>query len=202
MMDMDSERENIRAGDGKAGEDEIPLTKAALIRKKLMLVAGYLMDGFAPVVAVIALIVAVIAFNGNKSGQTMVGQSASRLDSINANLAATKGELEKLRSAMGKDKSMQDEERKKLDERLAKIVQAISQLQTKAKISPTLESQLSQPVAKAGSSSPTAVTTPAPVVTAGSVIPANKAAVTSNSEKKTGEQAAALKEAIEKFNKK
>ena len=91
-MEMDSELENEKSGDRKTGEDEAPLSKAAVIRKKLMLVAGYMMDGFAPVVAVTALIVAVIAFNGNKSGQIMVEQSASRLDSVNANLTATKGD--------------------------------------------------------------------------------------------------------------
>jgi len=197
-MEMDSERENERSGEGKTVEDEAPLSKAAMIRKKLMLVADYMMDGFAPVVAVIALIVAVMAFNGNKSGQTMVGQSASRLDNMNASLTATKAELEKLRATLVKDKAMQDEERKKLDERLVKSIQAISQLQVKAKVSPTLEEQLSLPVAKTAATSPSAASNVTAVTTA---VPASTAVKTSP-EKKTGAQATVLKEAIEKFNKK
>lgn len=185
-MDMDSDRENGQSGDRKTVEDEAPLSKGALIRKKLMLVAGYMMDGFAPVVAVIALIVAVMAFNGNKSGQTIAGQSSSRLEIMSVSLTTTKGELEKLKATLLKDKAMQDEERKKLDERLAKTIQAISQLQAKAKVSPTLEEQLSQPGVKAAVTNSSTST-----VTAASA-----------PEKKTGEQVKVLKDAIEKFNKK
>ena len=201
-MEMDSERENGKSSDRKTGEDEAPLSKAAMIRKKLMLVAGYMMDGFAPVVAVTALIVAVIAFNGNKSGQIMVEQSASRLDSVNANLTATKGELEGLKVALSKDKAMQDEERKKLDERLSKITQAISQLQVKAKVSPTLEEQLNQAVAKIAPTTPSATSIVPAVTTIVPAVPSAKTVVKTSPEKKTGEPATVLKEAIEKFNKK
>jgi hypothetical protein len=201
-MEMDSERENEKSGDRKAGEDEAPLSKAAMIRKKLMLVAGYMMDGFAPVVAVTALIVAVMAFNGNRSGQTMAGQSASRLESMNVNLTATKSELEKLKTTLIKDKAMQDDERKKLDERLAKIIQAISQLQAKAKVSPTLEEQLNQPAAKAAVLPPSATSIVPAVATASPAAPPGKAVVKTSPEKKTGEQATVLKDAIDKFNKK
>ena len=201
-MEMDSERENEKSGDRKTGEDEAPLPKAAVIRKKLMLVAGYMMDGFAPVVAVTALIVAVIAFNGNKSGQTLVGQFASRMDSVNANLTATKGELESLKAALIKDNAMQDEERKKLDERLSKIIQAISQLQVKAKVSPTLEEQLNQAVAKVAPTPPSATSIVPAVTTIVPAVPSAKTVVKTSPEKKTGEPATVLKEAIEKFNKK
>lgn len=200
-MEMDSEREGETAVDRSKGEEEVTLSKADRIRKQLLLVAGYLMDGFAPVVAVVALIVAVMAVNGNKAGQSMAGQSASRLDNVNTNLTAAKGDLEKLKTELAKEKARLDEERKKLDERQAKIIQAISQLQAKAKLSPTLEEQLNQPVAKAAVAPPAAAPAAAAVTTVPAA-PSAKVATKTGAEKKPGESATVLKEAIEKFNKK
>ena len=192
-MDAESAQENDQSLSDKNGDDVVALSKAAKIRMKLRIVANYVVDGFVPFVAVAALIVAVMALNGNKSGQAMVGQSASKLDSMNTNLTASltaaKNELEKLKGSLVKEKSMQDEERKKLDDKISKIIQSISQLQVKSKISPTLEEQVSQSAIKN-------------LVTATPVQQPVKADTPVSSVSKPVAQTKILKEAIDKFNKK
>jgi len=183
-------------------------SKADLVRLKMKLISSYVIDGFAPFVAVIALIVAVIAVNGNKSGQAQLSQSAAKIDSMAAKidsmsaiLLASRAELEKLKAAKAQENSLQQAENKKQDERLIPVIQSISKLQVKMKISPTLEEQLHQPASAAASAPPllaaSAVSAPAAAV----AVPA-KADVATGADKKPGAQVQILKEAINKFNKK
>ena len=173
----------------------------------MKLISSYVIDGFAPFVAVIALIVAVIAVNGNKSGQAQLSQSAAKIDSMAAKidsmsaiLLASRAELEKLKAAKAQENALQQAENKKQDERLTPVIQSISKLQVKMKISPTLEEQLHQPASAAAAAPPlaaSAVSAPAAAV----AVPA-KADVATGADKKPGAQAQILKEAINKFNKK
>ena len=181
--------------------------KADLVRLKMKLISSYVIDGFAPFVAVIALIVAVIAVNGNKSGQAQLSQSAAKIDSMAAKidsmsaiLLASRAELEKFKVAKAQENALQQAENKKQDERLTPVIQSISKLQVKMKISPTLEEQLHQPASAAAAAPPlatSAVSAPAAAV----AVPA-KADVATGADKKPGAQAQILKEAINKFNKK
>lgn len=208
-MDREKDRESR---DRDAEEDSAPVSKSDLVRAKLKLIGHYAMLAFAPVVAVIALVAAVIAVADNRSqaDRAQLGVLISKIDSLNASLADTKGELENLKFAMSREKTARGEERKKADERDAKVIQNLSRLQTKLKVSPTIEDQLREvasapaatPVAISATSAPAA--TPAPVVTEkkpATPVPAPKAA-NKTSDAKTPAQAKALKEAIEKFNKK
>lgn len=183
---------SARSSDSKDAKAIKASSQADLVRLKLKLISNYVLDGFAPFVAVIALIVAVIAVNGNKSGQAQFSQNAARMDSMSASLLASKAELEKLKAAMTQEKFLQQEANKKRDEQVAAIIQNISKLQVKMKISPTLEEQLQQPA------SASAVT---PFVASAAPIPA-KADVETGADKQPGAQLQILKEAINKFNKK
>jgi len=171
-----------------------------LLRLKLKRYGGYILDGFAPFVAVAALVVAVIAVNSNKSSQAQLGllsQYAARLDSMNASLLASKDELEKLKATIAQEKTLQEAIHQKQDERVTQIIPSVSRLQIKMKISPTLEQQMHQAsvaVAPADASATTAAVNTA-------AEPAKAAAVAS-AEKKPGDRMQVLKESIEKFNKK
>lgn len=68
-----------------------------------------------------------------------------KIDSLSASLLASKTGLEKFKVAIAQQKSLHEGESNKQDERAMQIVQSVSKLQVKMKISPTLEEQLLQP---------------------------------------------------------
>lgn len=205
---------------GKEPADEnASLSNAALFRKlaslKLKLVASYVLDGFAPVVAVIAVIVAVIAINGNKSGEAQIMQNAATIAGLKTTLLESRGELEKIKAAMAQEKSRHEEERKKHNEQIAQIIQGVSKLQQKMKIHPTMEEQMQQPVATLIATPPVATAAPAiapapasakavvpSAAPAKAAVPVTAATVSTGNDKKPGSQTQILKEAIDKFNRK
>lgn len=126
--DIDAEEENTPAPKGDA-------------REKLKLVAHYAMLGFAPVVSVLALGVALFA-GVNHSDRAQIGELKSRVESLNASLSASREELENFKFSMSREKSQRADERKKEEEHDAMIVQSITRLQEKLKVTPTLEEQL------------------------------------------------------------
>jgi hypothetical protein len=211
-----------------AEEEDIPAPKGD-VREKLKLVAHYAMLGFAPVVSVIALGVALFA-TGNHSDRAQISELNSRIEKLNASLSAPKEEMENLKFSMSREKSQRADERKKDEEREVKIVQGISRLQEKLKVVPTLEEQLraatvthaeSAPVAGAATapvavSAPAvadktqAASAPAPASAAkkpAAAIPApkvdekKKAAPAPKVEEKMSPQVKALKKAIDQYNK-
>lgn len=171
-----------------------------LARVKLKVVASYVMDGFAPLVASLALILAVYNY------QAIHGKSDkadTKIVSINAALIESKTELSKLKEAILKDKITLEAERKKIEERESRLIHHITQLEIQMKISPTLEEEF-HPATK-----PLALM-PASAVSATKAVPAIVAPIKETQpkavppviEKKSNERAQVLKEAIEKFNKK
>ena len=187
-----------KSSDGKDTGDSTPPSK---VGAKLKLIANYAMRGFAPVVAILALIIAVLAFTGNKSSQVQLSNVVVKIDSINASLSASKGELEKLKAAMAQVKIMQEDERKQQDEKnnhqdeqALKIIQNVSKMQVKMRISPTLEDQLRQPVIASAVGAVPATVAPA-------AAPVAKAAVPTGNDKKYSPQVQAIKDAIDKLNK-
>lgn len=192
--DKSARHESGRHSDRRSAEEEIPPpSKADLVRQKLKLIGGYALDGFAPVVAALALIIAVYS---NQTSQEQLNKTSAKIDSMSAGLPAPKAELEKLKAAVALEKTLQETERKKQEEQLAKIIQHISQLQLKMKISPTLEEQLHQPA-----SAPVAAPAAAAEIPAAYSAPV-KADESTATGKKTGTQVQILKDAIDKFNKK
>lgn len=186
-------RERIDSSDDQAADESSGSSKAELIRQKLKVVVHYAVIGFAPIVAVIALTIAVIAVTGNRSSQTQLGELTARLDSANASLSASKSEVERTHIALSQLKAQQEDAHKKQEELVEKIVQDITRLQVKMKISPTLEEQLHQPAS---------ASVAAPVVSNAPVAANAPAAAPVAVEEKPIPQLKAIREAIEKFNKK
>lgn len=179
-----------REGKSAARESDEDTEDAAAPSKAgaaMRLVGRYAMLGFGPLVAVVALVVAAMAMSANQSSQEQINKAVAATDSLNKSLEATRSELERLGLSMTQEKNGQNEERKKQDELVAKIVQNVNQMQMKLKISPTLEQQLQPPASAPAAAAPAA----APVPMAGAT----------GADKKLGAQMNAMKEAIEKFNK-
>jgi hypothetical protein len=207
-MDRDRSRE--------AEEDDSPPSKADLARARLKIIARYAMIGFAPVVSATALIIGVIAISNtqSQSDRTKFSELESRIDNLNASLSETKSELENLKFTQSREKTMRGEEYKKLDAQGSKVIQSVTLLQTKLKVSPTLEEQFRAPgspplPAPVDAVSAPAVTPASPsanktqAVTSGQAV-AKKPVATAPKPKaadNTAEQVKALREAIEKFNK-
>lgn len=220
-MDSKQEHENEQSSDDEVVVGKPPSNAKlflTLIRLKLQPVANYVLDGFPPVVAVIALIVAIIAVNDNKSNQAQLGKAVAKMDSMSAGMQlASKGEMDKIKAAMAQEKLRYEEDQKKQNEQMAQIIRSVSKMQAKMKISPTLEEQMRQPV-ETSAVAPTAVkelvlSKAAPVVAApAALVPAARAtvpaakvqapAVPAGSAKKFSPQVQTIKESIEQFNKK
>ncbi len=207
---MERERENDKTSDSKLADDSAPPSKAVLFRMlvllKLKLIASYILLGFAPFVAVIALIVAVMAMNSNKISNAQISQNAAEIESMSASLQTSKSELEKLKAkaALAQEKLSQENERKKQDERMTLIIQSVSKLQVKMKVSPTLAEQI-HPVVSRSMIQPViapAVTVPVPVpVPVPAASAPTKSLLPSGAHKKSDDQIDKLKDAINKFNK-
>lgn len=128
-----------------AEEDNAAPSKTDSAPSKLAPLAHYAMLGFAPTVSVLALIIAVIALNGNQSSKEPLGKAAAQIDSISATLPAFRGDLEKLNVSLAQMKSMQMDEHKKREIQVKEIIQSVTVMQKKMKIFPTLEDLLYVP---------------------------------------------------------
>lgn len=137
--------ENLNPSKILATNDHTTPPKTEMKPHKKNHIAHYALLGFAPAVAVLALTVAVIAVTSNQSSQAQLSKAAAQIENLNTSLSASQSELEKLKAAMAQEKNIQDNERKNLDDRMTIIIQNITPLQKKLKISPTLEEQLRQP---------------------------------------------------------
>lgn len=217
-MERDKERERSREDEE---EDNAPASKADLARAKLKVFARYAMLAFAPVVSLAALVVAMMAASDHHSQSegASLKEMTSRIESLNASLSETKGELDNLKFATAREKAVRAEERKKADERDTRIVQSLSHLQSKLKVSPTLEDQLREAASAQVATFATASAASAPTVAADKLpLTENSPAVSkpiatvekpiaaapkskSKTPDKTPAQVKALKETIEKFNK-
>jgi hypothetical protein len=153
-MDRDDDR-------SKPEDDDAAPSKAGLARERLGLVAHYVMLGFAPVVSVLALVFAVMAYIGTQSNHVQLGTVNSRIDGISAAQAEPKGEMDIFEVSLAHEKALLAEERKKHAEHEAKIVKDVTQLQVKMKVSPTLEEQLREGASAPAVAPPVAV---APVI--------------------------------------
>jgi hypothetical protein len=154
IMDRDRERETE--------DEEAPASGGDTVREKLKLAAHYALLAFAPVVSIVALIVALVA-SGNHSEQAQLAEVNVRIDKLEASLQASRAEVENLKFVMSREKTLRGDERKKDEELDEKIVQTVSRLQAKLKVAPTLEEQLRMAVSApaAASSVQSAVPVPA-----------------------------------------
>ena len=190
---VDSKHTSDRRGEEEVAEP----AKVSPLKQKLTLVGHYAMLGLAPVLSVCALVIAVVAVTGNQSGEEQLSKAIAKTESLNAGLAATKSELDKLKLSIAQDKAQQEEERKKHEDQFTRIIQNITPLQVKLKISPTLEDQLRQAV----SGTSVAPAGPSSVQAANPSVPAASPAPTAAANKSSLPQVKAMKDAIEKYNK-
>ena len=135
--------DNKKTADNKTADESIPLPKppsrAALVFLKLKFISNFFTQS-SPVIAILALIIAVIAVTNNRSIQAQLDIAIGNSES----LSASKIEFEKLKIAVAADKALQEDERKKQDELSSEIIRNITNLQIKMKIYPTLEEQMNQ----------------------------------------------------------
>lgn len=198
-------------------EDTAEPAEGASLRERLKAVAHYALLT-APVVALLALALAIAALVLGRSAPPQADDSGVRIESLSASLTETKNELESLKFTLARERSQRAEERKKAEDREAAIIRHVSRLQTKLKVAPTLEEQLKatpRAPAPAASGVPSAETaahaatnTPAVTEAKSAVAPAAAAAPATAEKKpapatteKTSAQLKALKDAIDKFNK-
>jgi hypothetical protein len=178
----------------KNEEASAPPPKLSRLRIWIKTGGRFVAEGFAPVVSIVALVVAVIAVSGNQANQSQFKEGLAKVNGMNAGLLAIKNDLEKFRVALAQEKTLQDDERKKLDESLTKIVQGVTRVQVKLKVSPTVEEQLRQ------TDGPPAATPPASGAKTNSPMVA-PAADASSAEKKHSPQVKTMMEAIKNYNK-
>jgi O-antigen ligase len=100
---------------------------------------------FAPLVAVLALTIAVAALSNNQSSHVQLDKATIQIENLSVSLSTTQAELKKLQSEIIQKNAMQDEEQKKQEARISILIQNINALQVKMKIHPTLEEQLLLP---------------------------------------------------------
>lgn len=213
-------------------EDEAKGTpsKADKIRLQMKVVAHYALMGLAPLLAVAALAVAVMALMGSRSGHEQLEQNAAAIANLTASLNASKAEVDKLKLNALKETSAQNERLKKMDERMNLVIQNVIPLQVKLKMSPTLDQQLSLPASAVvapvahlppspAAHTPVAHVPPAPAIT--KKTPAKTTSPSSaphvehtpaktpvaktakpDGDKELSPQVRAMKEAIERYNKK
>ena len=213
-------------------EDAAEPVEGGSLRARLKVIAHYALLT-APVVALLALALAIAALFLGRSAPPQADDSSARIESLSASLTETKNELESLKFTLARERSQRAEERKKAEEREAAIIEHVSRLQTKLKVAPTLEEQLkaaesvpvhfapvAAPVPAAAAAAPAHAVTSAPAVVESKAAVAPVAAAADKThaapatvEKKpaatappaTGQtpaQLKALKDAIDKLNKK
>jgi hypothetical protein len=183
------------ATDRKDEGDKASAPKAARLKTWASKGGQYIAEGFAPVVSLVALVTAVIAVTGNQAAQTQLKEGLAKVNGMNAGLLTIRGDLEKLKMTLAQEKSLQDGERKKLDDSLAKIIQGLTRVQVKLKVSPTVEEQLHLPDG-------TSAVTPAPVSAKDPVgAKAHLPVVAASPEKKRNPQVKAMMDAIKDYNK-
>jgi hypothetical protein len=138
-MQSNEELDEMNSSEDEMVERSPVKSKAEMRRLKFKKIADYVMDALLPLVAVIAVIIAVMALNVAKSNRTEFGQSSSTLDHLNTNLKSLKSEVEKLKLALQQEKMLHAQLISKQEEQTRLLVQHVSKLQDKLKISPTLE---------------------------------------------------------------
>ncbi|MGV8935199.1 MAG: hypothetical protein ACOH1I_11270 [Gallionellaceae bacterium] len=198
-MNQEQDHEAI---EDNAGENVLTKQQRFLVtlRTKGKLVSDLVLDGFAPVAAVAALIVAVMAFNGNQSSHAQAAKVHAQMEILNANLLANKNELAKFGAELTLQLNKAEERNKKLDVQKQQIIQSVSTLQKKMKISPTLEESMQVTI------NTVAVQSLNNLVATAKVTPAApapvKAMAGAEHVTKPADRIEVLKDAINKFNKK
>ncbi len=178
-------------------EENANTNKVSPLREKLNKVGHYALLGLPPVISICALVASVFAINGSQAQLDQLSRTKAQVDTLNSSLLTIKSDLEMLKASTGRDKSMQEEERKKEDEKITKVIQNITPIQVKLKIIPNIEDQLRQVTSVSGVAPAVASSTN----TTSTVAKAPEKEKKGPPEKQQNSQVKAMKEAIDKYNK-
>jgi hypothetical protein len=142
---------------------------------------------------VLSLVLAAGALYVVRSGQEKVVEAAARVNELSQRLAAANEAFSRYQASVKQQKALENETNKRLDERDALIIHALTQVQTRLKVSPTLEKMLEPVGAPAGAPAPEAAT-------AAAAPQAPKAPPPETAKDKIHSQVQGIRDAIRKFN--
>ena len=141
---------------------------------------------------VLSLALAAGALYVVRSGQEKIVEAAARVNELSQRLVAANEAFSKYQASVKQQKALENETNKRLDERDALIIHALTQVQTRLKVSPTLEKMLEPVGAPAGA--------PAPEAAAAAAPRAPKAPPPETAKDKIHSQVQGIRDAIRKFN--
>lgn len=199
-------------------EQESTSAEPSSLRIKLKLVFHYALLA-SPVLGLLGIVLAIIALVVGRAAPPP-DTSNARIEALSASLTETRNELENLKFMLAHERSARADERKADNARLEKTIQHVTRLESKSKVTPTLESELGGTAASAvPEAAPIAPPVVAPVVVKPAVAPhaAEKKAVSppakptakqppakpapgKSAPAKTSSQVKSLRDAIEEFN--
>ncbi len=142
---------------------------------------------------VLSLALAAGALYVVRSGQEKVVEAAARVNELSQRLAAANEAFSRYQASVKQQKALENETNKRLDERDALIIHALTQVQTRLKVSPTLEKMLEPVGAPAAAPAPEAAAAAAPPQ-------APKAPPPETAKDKIHSQVQGIRDAIRKFN--
>lgn len=122
-------------------------SKLDVLRVKLKGVTHYLRLGIVPGIAVLGVGLGFWALLQNSANKHRIESDAAVIEELRTTLAMSRKEFEKLKTAVQKEKAAHNEKLKKYEERIVKIIENLTPIQVKLRISPTLEQQLNPPAA-------------------------------------------------------
>lgn len=156
----------------------------------------------ATILAIMGIVISLISMYMVKVSQAKLVETSAKIDDLSARLASSKVAFEKYQAVALQEKTLQNEERKKLDDLDRKIIQSVSQQQVKMKISPTLEEMLKASETVPPASSVEAVKTLSVPAVPSVTSEQKQASEPEKPSKKMSPQAQAIQGAIQKFNSK
>ncbi|MFA6014404.1 MAG: hypothetical protein WC742_05005 [Gallionellaceae bacterium] len=122
-------------------------SKLDALRVKLKVLTHYLGLGFVPGIAVFGVVLGSWALIQNSANKHRIESDAAVIEELRTTLAMSRKEFDRLKTVVHKEKTVHGEKLKKHEERIAKIVENLTPIQVKLRISPTLEQQLNPPEA-------------------------------------------------------
>ena len=142
-----------------------------------------------------------------RSGQEKLAEASVRITDLTQRLAAVNESFAKSQAILKQQKAVEDETNRRLDDRDALIVHALSQVQVRLKVTPTLEKML-EPVGSPMPAQPQAAVAPAaaltpmatPVSAVASVLGGSPKTPSPDEKAKIHSQVQGIRDAIRKFN--
>lgn len=152
-------------------EQEAAPAEPSSFRVQLKVIFHYALLA-SPVLGLLGIVLAIIALVVGHTASPPPDTSNARIEALSASLTETRNELENLKFMLAHERSARADERKADGARLEKTIQHVTRLESKSKVTPTLESELGGTAASAvPEAAPIAPPVVAPVVVKPAVAP-------------------------------